>query len=114
MADAIPDLADAVDSPVRLTTDEEIAARILAVVPTIPTPVWGRDEAGAGEMWNSNSVIAWVLSRSGVEIDCVRPPPHGRAPGWNAGLVVAADGGVRTMSGPAGDRSALSFADPAS
>ena len=106
----IPDLAHAVDSPVRLATDDEVATRILAVVTTIPTPVWGRDEAGAGEMWNSNSVIAWVLSRSGVEVDSVRPPPHGRAPGWNAGLVVAGDGGVRT-SESAGDRSSGSFPD---
>jgi hypothetical protein len=38
-------------------------------VPDAPRPVWGRDELGAGEMWDSNSVIAWLLLRSGVDTD---------------------------------------------
>jgi len=58
-------------------------------VAEIPVPVWGRDELGAGEMWNSNSVIAWVLARSGLSTASIRPPVGGRAPGWNAGIVVA-------------------------
>lgn len=87
----IPDLAEAVDSPVRLSTDAELACRILDVLPTIPTPVWGRDEAGTGEMWNSNSVIAWTLAIAGLDLDQVTPPTGGRAPGWNAGRAVAAD-----------------------
>ena len=85
----IPDLAFAVDSPVRLTEDAETATRIVEVLPGIPTPVWGRDEARTGEMWNSNSVIAWALTRSGIDLDPLRPPPGGRAPGWNAGRTVA-------------------------
>ena len=40
-------------------------------------------------MWNSNSVIAWVLARSGIDADSIHPPAGGRAPGWRAGLVVA-------------------------
>jgi hypothetical protein len=40
-------------------------------------------------MWNSNSVIAWLLARSGLPTDAIRPPAGGRAPGWQAGLVVA-------------------------
>ena len=85
----IPDLVFAVDSPVRLTTDAETASRIVDVLPDIPTPVWGRDEAKTGEMWNSNTVIAWALTRSGIDLVPVRPPPNGRAPGWNAGRAVA-------------------------
>jgi hypothetical protein len=54
----IPDVAEAVDSPRRLSHDEETARRVLELVPQVPTPVWGRDELRAGEMWNSNSVIA--------------------------------------------------------
>jgi hypothetical protein len=50
-------------------------------------PVWGRDELHAGEMWNSNSVIAWLIARTGLEAEAIEPPPAGRAPGWNAGLV---------------------------
>jgi hypothetical protein len=40
-------------------------------------------------MWNSNSVIAWLLARSGLPTDVIRPPAGGRAPGWQAGLVMA-------------------------
>jgi hypothetical protein len=85
----IPDVAEAVDSPRRLTTDEDRARRVLDVVAQVPTPVWGRDELGTGEMWNSNSVIAWVIATSGIETGSIRPPAGGRAPGWQAGLEVA-------------------------
>jgi hypothetical protein len=40
-------------------------------------------------MWNSNSLIAWLLARGGLYREDVRPPRGGRAPGWDAGLVVA-------------------------
>jgi hypothetical protein len=85
----IPDVAEAVDSPRRLTSDEDRARRVLELVRQIPTPVWGRDELATGEMWNSNSVIAWVIARSGIDAESIRPPAGGRAPGWMAGLVVA-------------------------
>jgi hypothetical protein len=85
----IPDVAEAVDSPQRLTTDEDRARRVLGVVAQVPTPVWGRDELRTGEMWNSNSVIAWVIARSAIDTKSVQPPGRGRAPGWRAGLVVA-------------------------
>jgi hypothetical protein len=85
----IPDVAEAVDSPRRLTTDEDRARRVLDLVAQVATPVWGRDELRTGEMWNSNSVIAWVLARSGIDTESIRPPAGGRAPGWDAGLVVA-------------------------
>jgi hypothetical protein len=85
----IPDVAEAVDSPRRLSSDAHQAGRVLEVVPHVPTPVWGRDELGTGEMWNSNSVIAWVIARSGLDAASIRPPTSGRAPGWQAGLAVA-------------------------
>ncbi len=37
----IPDLDEAVDSPQRLTEDEDLARRVLELVPQVPTPVWG-------------------------------------------------------------------------
>jgi hypothetical protein len=40
-------------------------------------------------MWNSNAVIAWVISRSGMDTTGIDPPSGGRAPGWHAGLEVA-------------------------
>jgi hypothetical protein len=85
----IPDVAEAVDSPRRLTNDEDRAKRVLDIVARVPTPVWGRDELATGDMWNSNSVIAWVIARSGMDIESIQPPARGRAPGWQAGLVVA-------------------------
>ena len=87
----IPDIRQAIGGPIRVTDDLTRARHILDVLPSIPTPVWGRDEFGTGEMWNSNSVISWVLARSGTELAAVHPPSGGRAPGWNAGLVVAAE-----------------------
>ena len=85
----IPDVAEAVDSPRPLTNDEPRARRVLDAVRQVPTPVWGRDELATGEMWNSNSVIAWTLARSGIDTESIQPPAGGRAPGWQAGLVVA-------------------------
>ena len=85
----IPDLGQAVGGPCRLSGDPSVAARLLGLVATVPRPVWGRDELEAGEMWNSNSVIAWLLATAGLPTDRLRPPPHGRAPGWQAGLDVA-------------------------
>lgn len=96
----ISDVHEAVESPQRLSDDPVVARRLLQLVPDVPTPVWGRDELQAGEMWNSNSVIAWVLARSGLDVDALHPPAGGRAPGWRAGLMVArrqqtADSGAR-------------------
>jgi len=85
----IPDLDDAVDSPARMSVDLDSARRLLDRLPSVPRPVWGRDELRAGEMWNSNSVIAWALASSGIDLTAVRPPAGGRAPGWNAGVCVA-------------------------
>ena len=85
----IPDAAEAVESPQRLSDDTAAARRILELVPELPTPVWGRDELHTGEMWNSNSFVSWLLARSGLETSGIRPPAGGRAPGWNAGVVLA-------------------------
>jgi hypothetical protein len=85
----IADAAAAVASPQRLSDDPDLARRLLALARELPTPAWGRDELGTGDMWNSNSVVAWLLARSGLPMDAIGPPPGGRAPGWAAGLVVA-------------------------
>jgi hypothetical protein len=85
----IPDADEAVDSPVRLTDDANIARRIWDGVTRLPTPVWGRDELRTGEMWNSNSIIAWLIAQGGLPVEDIHPPAHGRAPGWHAGIVVA-------------------------
>ena len=85
----VPDLAEAVSSPQLLGSDVDSAQRLLELVPRVPTPVWGRDELRAGEMWNSNSLISWLIVRAGLDLDSIHLPPGGRAPGWQAGVVVA-------------------------
>ena len=86
---SIPDLADAVGGPVRLSDDPRVGRRRVQLAPLVPRPVWGRDELAAGEGWNSNSMIAWLIATAGVPTDRLGPPRHGRAPGWDAGLRVA-------------------------
>ena len=85
----IPDLDAAVDSPTVVSTDPVVAVRLLELVPRSPAPTWGRDEQRLGEMWNSNAAVAWLLAQAGVDVDAVRPPAGGRAPGWAAGLELA-------------------------
>jgi len=86
---SIPDANEAVSSPVRVADDLARAQQVLDLVPAVPTPVWGRDELHTGDMWNSNSLISWLLVRAGVDTEQIQPPSDGRAPGWDAGIVVA-------------------------
>ncbi len=86
----IPDLRHAVDSPVVVTTEPSSVVAALDRLAAVPTPVWGRDELGLGDMWNSNSVVAWTLATSGIDTSALVPPRGGRAPGWQAGLDLAA------------------------
>ncbi|MDF2751972.1 MAG: hypothetical protein K0S82_354 [Gaiellaceae bacterium] len=85
----IPDIAEAVESPRQLSDDQDRASRLLELVLQVPTPVWGRDELDAGEMWNSNSTISWLLARSGLDVESIPLPIGGRAPGWRAGIAIA-------------------------
>jgi hypothetical protein len=94
----IPDLGEAVGEPRLLSADPVIARRVIDLAAAVPTPVWGRDELEAGEMWNSNSVVAWLIAGAGLPTDRLRPPPHGRAPGWDAGLEVARRSGARAVA----------------
>jgi hypothetical protein len=86
---SIPDLDVAVGGSLRLTGDAHVARRLLDLVPAVPRAVWGRDELDAGDMWNSNSVMAWLIAACGLPADITPPPPRGRAPGWSAGVEVA-------------------------
>jgi hypothetical protein len=103
----IPDVDEAVDSPRHLSADVTVAEHVLRLAPQVPTLVWGRDESGTGDMWNSNSVISWLIARSGLPVESVQPPTGGRAPGWTAGIIVArreqaehlSDGATQTRLG---------------
>lgn len=85
----IPDADQAVGGPRRLTDEARLARAVLRTVTATPRLVWGRDEARAGEMWNSNSAISWLLVRSGVPLGTAGLPAGARAPGWDAGVTVA-------------------------
>ena len=85
----IPDLHYAVDGPVRLTSDVSLVRAVVDAVPSVPTPTWGRDELRAGDMWNSNSVVAWLLAVTRLHTHAGEPPAPGRAPGWHAGITIA-------------------------
>lgn len=85
----ISDIAEAVDSPRRLSIMPADAYRVLELAPEAPFLLWGRDELGVGDMWNSNSQIAWLLASAGLDAAAIKPPAGGRAPGWEAGLATA-------------------------
>lgn len=85
----IPDIDEAVGSPQRLSDDPGRARRVLELLPEFPRRTWGADEQRTGDMWNSNSLVSWLLARSDHDLGSVSPPAGGRAPGWAAGLVVA-------------------------
>ena len=85
----IPDLEFEIGEPVALSDDPEAAVRIVNLTAMVPMLIWGRDELRFGEMWNSNSVIAWLLAAAGLELGGVAPPRGGIAPGWQAGIEAA-------------------------
>ena len=67
----------------RVTTDRTKARAVVALAPQTPRLTWGRDELHVGDMWNSNSVVAWLLT-NGPRID-IHPQLGDRpavAPGW--------------------------------
>jgi hypothetical protein len=88
---SIPDLDEAVGPPISVSQDAALARELLDLVRQVPALTWGRDEAHVGDMWNSNSVTAWLLARTCGHIDGIRPPAGGRAPGWRSGLALAGD-----------------------
>jgi hypothetical protein len=85
----IADIDEAVESPRRVSESEAVARRVLALAESVPAHVWGRDEIGVGDMWNSNSVISWLLTRAGLPAGEIHPPLGGSAPGWSSGAVAA-------------------------
>jgi hypothetical protein len=90
----IPDAAHVIGAPVRIPTDLSRVANLVDLLGRVPTPTWGRDELRTGEMWNSNSVVAWLLAGSGHALP--EPPTGHRAPGWTSGVEVAR----RASTGP--------------
>lgn len=95
----IPDLGAAVGAQ-QVSTDATRARRVLELAPLVPPLTWGRDELHAGDMWNSNSVAAWLLTRSGHAVHGIQPPVGTRVPGWQAGLELAGRQQAVRIEGP--------------
>jgi hypothetical protein len=85
----IVEVREAVDSPQRVSEDFLQASDVLDLVRWAPWLTWGRDEIDAHDTWNSNSLISWLLARTGHDMGPIHPPEGGRAPGWSAGLKLA-------------------------
>jgi hypothetical protein len=102
----IPDVDEAVDSPVHVSQNADLARRVLELVPDFPTATWGADEQRTRDMWNSNSLVSWLLASSGHDCRRIAPPTDGRAPGWSAGLVVAERAKASSQALASGDASA--------
>ncbi len=91
----IPDLAMATTPPHRFSLTRGGVRTLLERVPEVPPYTWGRDVLGIGDMWNSNSVISWLLQAAGIDAALLGPPEGGSAPGWASGIAAS-----RIVSGP--------------
>lgn len=87
----IPDRRWAVGGPTVITHNPSTARALLHQTRRVPALTWGRTVEQTGDMWNSNSLVSWLLVTAGIETTDLHPPPGGLAPGWEAGLAVALD-----------------------
>lgn len=85
----IPDLQWAAGAPTRLTAHDDTIHEMIRAVHAVPPLTWGRDPLHVGDMWNSNSLISWVLVSSGIDVSRIHPPDGGWAPGWLSGVAAA-------------------------
>jgi len=100
----LPDREQAIGGPQTLSEDLHTARHLLQMTGSVPALIWGRDESDVGDMWNSNSVISWLLTRSGLPIGRFQPPSGGRAPGWQAGIEIALRNRARSYPSESGGR----------
>jgi hypothetical protein len=49
----------------------------------------GSDELRTGEMWNSNSLISWLITRSDLDVDSIQRRGAAAPQGWHAGVLTA-------------------------
>ena len=80
--------------PIELTTDCGIASNIAKLVEAEDVPDLGYGDkvgtrSGATDRWTSNSVVSWLLQRTGLNPGGIFPPSGGIAPGWDAGSTYA-------------------------
>lgn len=88
----IPDLNWAIGDPAMLTDLRTFADSLVDCARDVPPLVWGRTVPGTGDMWNSNSLVSWLIVTAGLDPSAVQPPTGSHAPGWKAGIAVAFGG----------------------
>lgn len=71
--------------------DPGAARALLDRVAQVPALTWGRTVGSGGDMWNSNSLVAWLVGGGVLGTADQLPPRDGWAPGWEAGREVLAD-----------------------
>jgi hypothetical protein len=96
---SLPDRDWAVGGPVTVADDQGTAQTLLRRIHDVPVLTWGRQVPPTEDMWNSNSLVSWLLAVSGVvPVADLLPPDGGRAPGWAAGLALATDAPIRATA----------------
>ena len=90
----IPDQRWASGGPTMLADEPRVARALVGQIRDVPSRTWGRTVGSTGDMWNSNSLVSWLIATVGLDPSGVVPPDGGRAPGWQAGLAIAADPGL--------------------
>lgn len=90
----VADIAEAVATG-EVSTDPKTASRLIDLAATVPSLSWGRRIDHADEMWNSNSVISYLLASAGLPAAEFQPPIGGTAPGWRTGIAVYDAGRAR-------------------
>ena len=85
----IPDIAEAIESSRRWTTDPALARRV-STLGSHGRP--GPRRAWRGGDVNSDAIVAWLLGTAWLPAASIDPSAGGRVPGWNAGLVIARRG----------------------
>lgn len=89
---SIPDADWAPAPPTRFPVTRSEISALLERVSSVPRLTWGRDVFGVGDMWNSNSLICWLLHTAGTDTTQLVPPGGGSAPGWVSGRIAATGG----------------------
>jgi hypothetical protein len=88
----IPDRDFAPVPPTLIPLSPGAARSMLRQVGEVPRYTWGRDVMGVGDMWNSNSLVSWLLVNARIDASTLAPPLDGAAPGWAAGIAATAFG----------------------
>lgn len=85
----LSDRSWAVGGPVTVSRSDDNVRALLQHIERAPVLTWGRTVHPTGDMWNSNSLVSWLLEMSGIDASKLHPPANGRAPGWDAGVALA-------------------------